>query len=289
MNLHDPVNGPSFLPSPLKQLPWFLQHPKHVNDGYGPPNGQTSNTELEQLFPQLEAPPNARLTRTTKADAWTTESPSHPATVSSTSERGTRKVSEDAQENFGDYTYTGPLTYSRKPMTLITEEPLQRPSSRLMALRRRSETHASAYMTPPEYSTTELDGVEMSSSHSLSRQDTKSPPAGSPDRTSQSHSRFTLHEDASEPLVLHQQPHHRLALQEDASEPLIPHLQPSRAFDPYHQRAFNRTTSRINAANSKRDASASSGSLQLSRGIGSTREGRKRSIGSELKRFFTGR
>ncbi|KAF4468322.1 hypothetical protein FALBO_4805 [Fusarium albosuccineum] len=49
-------------------------------------------------------------------------------------------------------TNTGPLDLRHKQaFTLVKEEPLKRPSSRLVPSRRRSDANSSAYRTPPEY------------------------------------------------------------------------------------------------------------------------------------------
>lgn len=50
-----------------------------------------------------------------------------------------------------------PLQFKRIS-TLVKEEPLRHPSSRLNLHRRKSESHASAYLTPPEYASE--DGVK---------------------------------------------------------------------------------------------------------------------------------
>ena len=239
VNIHDPINGPAFKPSPLKPVPRFMRQPKHVNSEFHHENVAASSegSTLRAFMP-------------------TSPTPGVPAASSlATSLKG---AASESCEDVSGYTYTGPLTYKNKHVPFVTEEPLQRPSSRLMVLRRRSETHASAYMTPPEYAD-EDNALNESPRNEVADRNSDSPMAA--------------HLVARLNHLMHQ----------GVTSQSLDCLESSRTLGA-GQKTPRRVTSRTGTESK---ASMSSGSL-----IGrsrSTRGGRMRSVGSELKKLFTGK
>ncbi|KAH7162326.1 hypothetical protein B0J13DRAFT_517594 [Dactylonectria estremocensis] len=163
VNVFDPINGPSFKPSPLKPIPLFIQRPASIFEVQRQAPTVTEHLSLPGLRGNLvsgttafETTPQAVVNpvlRRTKSRAWNPV-PSTPRTSSirpPTPLRGHSPTSSCAssREYFGD---VGPLDLRRQPpFAMVREEPLKRPSSRLGASRRRSKANSSAYQTPPEY------------------------------------------------------------------------------------------------------------------------------------------
>jgi hypothetical protein len=118
VNITDPIDGPSFAPSPLKPLPLFMQQ-------------RTFQPEVASLA-----------ANNISSDYFTTGSSVLPMCVSA----GHSKV-QSSQTLSHDKGPTTPLCFKRS-RTLVREEDLQRPSAHL---RRHSDRCSSSYLTPPEY------------------------------------------------------------------------------------------------------------------------------------------
>ncbi|RSL56486.1 hypothetical protein CEP54_008781 [Fusarium duplospermum] len=138
VDIFDPINGPSFKPSPLKPIPLFMQRaPNHVAK---PQSQQPSALDI-----YLQTPPHLRKPASAPSSVYPPVSPV--------------KSPELASKDASQLTASLPVapasrtpTPSRKQaFTLDKEEPLKRPSSRLASPRRRSDINSSGYCTPPEY------------------------------------------------------------------------------------------------------------------------------------------
>lgn len=141
VNIFDPINGPSFKPSPLKPIPLFMQRPRipiiepqrqaSAVDAY-----LQSPLPLASLRNSVSAPSTLCPTRATT-----------PIVSISTPTRAHSRV--PSQDMIGD---SGPLDVRRQQApAFVREEALKRPSSRLAARHRRSQSRSSLYQTPPEY------------------------------------------------------------------------------------------------------------------------------------------
>lgn len=140
VNIFDPINGPSFKPSPLKSIPLFMQRPAVP---IIEPQRQASAVDA-----YLQSPlPLASLRNSVSCPSTLCPTPMVSISRSSTPNRAhSRAPSEDM---IGD---AGPLDIRRQQApAFIKEEALKRPSSRLAARHRRSQTRSSLYQTPPEY------------------------------------------------------------------------------------------------------------------------------------------
>ncbi|KAF4978569.1 hypothetical protein FZEAL_5073 [Fusarium zealandicum] len=159
VNIFDPINGPSFKPSPLKPIPLFMYRPPDPTTE--PQQHSVANDVYLQAPPLLRKPASAPCTACAPAssargtDTGTQSRCQHtasaPSSRSPTPTRGhdIRPSPAPLQEYNGDM---GPLDLGhKKAFALVKEEPLKRPSSRLAPRRRRSDANSSAYRTPPEY------------------------------------------------------------------------------------------------------------------------------------------
>ncbi|CAM1505268.1 Fc.00g109050.m01.CDS01 [Cosmosporella sp. VM-42] len=149
VNLFDPINGPSFKPSPLKPIPQFMQRP--------PTPMHEAQCQTSVVDTDLQPPsPLSRPASRASTICCTTSSTPIPASATVISPlRGCSAPPsrESSHEYVGD---RGPLDLRRQQIfSFIKEEPLKRPSSRRTAYSCRSKTYSSAYQTPPEY----LDSV----------------------------------------------------------------------------------------------------------------------------------
>lgn len=270
VNIFDPIDGPTFKPSPLKPIPWFMQRPNWVN--VDTPRQSTSrNADLHLSLPPRD------LTETSSDSAPSTICPSGPRTpvpshggsrsppkvttpVTSRSDTVVKDV-KDAEEldYFSDEEPLRPLAFRRKP-TYINEEPLQRPSSRLMGPRRRSETHASAYGTPPEFSEDYQREQQEATAMAL--------PPRKPSTPAASQIALQLH---------------RL-MKAGTPAQSTDSVSSSRASGSHAGVSMSRA-----ATEAKTDTSGSTTSL-MSTGKNRSKEGSlRRSVGAELRRFFTGK
>ncbi|KAF4967189.1 hypothetical protein FSARC_5222 [Fusarium sarcochroum] len=162
VDIFDPINGPSFKPSPLKPIPLFMQRP--------PSPIREPQRTLSAIDTYLQAPPTLRkphsapgsvcppesLAKSTGPEHHIVRQPSPPLFVSTPPQSSIRSRGHDTQQPVvspQDYVGdNGRLDVRHKQaVSWIKEEPLKRPSSRLAASRRRSDANSSAYRTPPEY------------------------------------------------------------------------------------------------------------------------------------------
>ncbi|KAM5351258.1 hypothetical protein ACJ41O_003981 [Fusarium nematophilum] len=145
VDIFDPINGPSFKPSPLKPIPLFMQRPPNpiVEPQHRP---SVTNVHL-QAPPRLRSSASAPSAVCPPATLTVAASPSLPPKPARS--RETRPSLAASQGFTGD---VGPLDLRHKQaFTLVKEEPLKRPSSRLGRPSRRSDVNSSGYRTPPEY------------------------------------------------------------------------------------------------------------------------------------------
>jgi hypothetical protein len=167
VNVFDPINGPSFQPSPLKPIPWSMQSPEVIPTIFLPHRTSSLNK-------QLGTPPPLRTssrsgTSTICPSRSTTPVPGRDGTWSSSGVLNTPDRALLSQSPG-----PSPLHFKRVS-TLVKEEPLRHPSSLLHLQRRKSESHASAYLTPPEFadeaeSTTPEPAQLVAEIHRLIRQ-----------------------------------------------------------------------------------------------------------------------
>ncbi|KAJ3513071.1 hypothetical protein NM208_g15236 [Fusarium decemcellulare] len=142
VDIFDPINGPSFKPSPLKPIPLFMQrppnpavvaqhqpHPADVHLQTPPPLSKSASAPCS-VYPPASSVTSLRL-RTHNTSQPTVPIPAGPAYRSPTPSRGhdARLPPAPPSEYITD---TGSLDLRHKQaFTLVKEEPLKRPSSRL--------------------------------------------------------------------------------------------------------------------------------------------------------------
>ncbi|GKU19994.1 unnamed protein product [Fusarium langsethiae] len=164
VDIFDPINGPSFKPSPLKPIPLFMQRPANpIREPY---------RRVTTIDTHLQAPPYLREPRSAPGSAYPPgspeqstisdhqsmrqRSPSPPVLRDSRSLRPPREY-DDRPSSPKNYIKDDELSEvrHRQAVSWVREEPLKRPSSRLAPSRHsdlnRSEATSSAYRTPPEY------------------------------------------------------------------------------------------------------------------------------------------
>ncbi|KAM0436730.1 hypothetical protein ACHAPT_002441 [Fusarium lateritium] len=137
VDIFDPINGPSFKPSPLKPIPLFMQRaPNHAVK----PRSQPS-----VLDTYLQTPPHLRKPASAPSSVYPPVSPA----------KSPELASKDASQPVASLPVVpasrSPAPSRKQAFTLVKEEPLKRPSSRLASPRRRSDINSSGYCTPPEY------------------------------------------------------------------------------------------------------------------------------------------
>ncbi|KAM0562081.1 hypothetical protein ACHAPJ_002525 [Fusarium lateritium] len=162
VDIFDPINGPSFKPSPLKPIPLFMQRPPS-------PIRETQRT-LSTIDTYLQAPPTLRkphsapgsvcppdsTAKSTGSEHHIVRQPSPSLTVSAAPRSPIRPRGHDTQKPLvSPQDYVGDNGHldvrHKQAVSWVKEEPLKRPSSRLAQSRRRSDANSSAYRTPPEY------------------------------------------------------------------------------------------------------------------------------------------
>lgn len=273
VNICDPIDGPTFETSPLKPIPWFMQQPNWVNTDARHPafcreptlsnpllsrslEGWSSDTGPSSICPSGQSTPRA-----IHPQSDFRSPPKDPSTAAPRLE-GVIHDAKDLDLHEADYFSHAeplrPLAFRRKP-AYITEEPLQRPSSRLVASPRRSKTHTSAYQTPPE-SMQDWDHEEQNIAPNVCHPRKPSSPAAA--------------HIASQP--------HRLM--KDGTP-----AQSTQSVNSSRRDEGLRIARRRAPTEAKTEASGSTGSLRsASKGL-SNESSVKRSIGAELRRFFTGK
>ncbi|KAF4999418.1 hypothetical protein FGRMN_2440 [Fusarium graminum] len=161
VDIFDPIDGPSFKPSPLKPIPLFMQCPP--SPGHSPQRRLTANETYFQAPPSLRKPhsapcsicPSEPPTDDIPTDHQSTyhhlpSIPHNPTPRSHFPSRG-----QKPQQNYIADDRRSEVRH-KQAVSWVKEEPLKRPSSRLAASRRRSDlnrsdANSSAYRTPPEY------------------------------------------------------------------------------------------------------------------------------------------
>lgn len=270
INLSDPIDGPVFKPSPLKPVPRFMQRPNWVNvDTPGPQT--TQNPKFN-----LALPPRAIVDQSSDSGPSTicASGPRTPVPPRSSSKSPSKAVDTPHPEiptaeldKLEDLDYFSsveplkPLTFRRKP-AYINEEPLQRPSSRLMAPHRRSETHASAYLTPPETSE-DFEHIERSGTAAAPRCSNPRKPS----TPAASQIALQLHR-----LMKAGTPAQSTTSVNSTKRSRSPSIHMSRA-----------------TTEAKTDTSGSTTSLRSTAKTRSKEGSVRRSVGVELRRFFTGK
>ncbi|KAG8665593.1 hypothetical protein FPOAC2_10670 [Fusarium poae] len=166
VDIFDPINGPSFKPSPLKPIPLFMQRPASPI--------REPHRRVTAIDTHLQAPPYLRKPRSAPGSAYPRSleestisdhqsmrqrSPSPSVLDASRSpmprrEYGDRPSSPEVLKNCTKDDELSEVRH-RQAVSWVREEPLKRPSSRLAPSRHsdlnRSEATTSAYRTPPEY------------------------------------------------------------------------------------------------------------------------------------------
>lgn len=152
MNISDPVDGPSFRPSPLKPIPWCMQAPTDISprlilhQSSGPRSSYAGTPPPPPRGSSRSGASTLCLSRPTTPVPGRDGSSSAPGLGF-----GSAACIKDPDTALMRPSPTPiPLQFKRVS-TLVKEEPLRHPSSRFNVQRRRSESHASAYLTPPEY------------------------------------------------------------------------------------------------------------------------------------------
>ncbi|KAH6897193.1 hypothetical protein B0T10DRAFT_178964 [Thelonectria olida] len=173
VDIFDPINNPSFKPSPLKPIPLFMQRPPALAIEAKRP--QTTIDEYLQTSSHLEnlrSTPRASTEFTSRATMTrlplcqpttprlTPSSPTtprplspHPPTLRPTTFMASYNTQPPTPPQ--DFDYVGPLVGPpeprRQPFAVVREEPLKRPSSRLANSTRHVEGSSSTHQTPPEH------------------------------------------------------------------------------------------------------------------------------------------
>ncbi|KAF4457486.1 hypothetical protein F53441_536 [Fusarium austroafricanum] len=169
VDIFDPINGPSFKPSPLKPIPLFMQRPPSptvheperrstVNDTYlQPPYVLRKPHSAPCSVCPPEAPADIR-----PSDHYIARQPSPsssktpPPPPRSPAPSRTRETQQSLtlQQDYIKDDHSSEVRH-RQAVSWVKEEPLKRPSSRLAPSRRsdlnRSDANSPAYRTPPEY------------------------------------------------------------------------------------------------------------------------------------------
>ncbi|RGP67775.1 hypothetical protein FLONG3_8394 [Fusarium longipes] len=168
VDIFDPINGPSFQPSPLKPIPLFMQRPASpIHEPY---------RRVTAIDTHLQAPPYLRKPHSAPGSVCPPRSPVEntisdrqrqrqrqpspsPSVLSASRSRvrpresDNRPSSEPPKNNIRDNELSE--VRHKQAISWVREEPLKRPSSRLAPSRHsdlnRSEATTSAYRTPPEY------------------------------------------------------------------------------------------------------------------------------------------
>ncbi|UPK89988.1 hypothetical protein LCI18_000923 [Fusarium solani-melongenae] len=138
VDIFDPINGPSFKPSPLKPIPLFMQRaPNHAV--------KLQSQQPSALDIYIQTPPHLRKPASAPSSVYPPVSPAQ------SSELASKDASQLAASLPVGPTSRSPTPSRKQAFTLVKEEPLKRPSSRLASPRRRSDINSSGYCTPPEY------------------------------------------------------------------------------------------------------------------------------------------
>ncbi|KAF5976657.1 hypothetical protein FCOIX_6933 [Fusarium coicis] len=162
VDIFDPINGPSFKPSPLKPMPLFMQRPPSPTIHQRQRRSTAADTYLQpphDLRKQHSAPcsvcPSESPVRSRSPEHRPPRQPSPtlPKTPPSSPTRShnSQKIPENDFLDMNDVLEVR----HKQAVSWVSVEPLKRPSSRLAPSRRaeanRSEAESSAYRTPPEY------------------------------------------------------------------------------------------------------------------------------------------
>ena len=147
VNIFDPINGPSFKPSPLKPIPLFMQRP-HIP--IVEPQRQPSAVDLYLQSPLPLSPSKNSISA--PSTLCPTRSPT-PVGLLSRVSSPYRPLSAQLRIPSPDFAGdVGPQDVRRQyASAVVKEEPLKRPSSRIGANHRRSGTRSSVYHTAQEY------------------------------------------------------------------------------------------------------------------------------------------
>lgn len=153
VNIFDPINGPSFRPSPLKPIPWWMHNPANISSR---PSQHRNLGSRRSSFGNLMPPPRGSSRSVASAACYSRPSTPVPSRDGASSTPGNDakpalRIKDPDRAMMSESPTPVPLKFKRVS-TLVREEPLRHPSSRL-SLRRHdtSDAEASAYMTPPEY------------------------------------------------------------------------------------------------------------------------------------------
>ncbi|KAF5022801.1 hypothetical protein F66182_5143 [Fusarium sp. NRRL 66182] len=161
VDMFDPINGPSFKPSPLKPIPLFMQRPP--SPIHKPQHRSSAIDKYLQAPPALRKPhsapssvyPPASPAKDTVSNNYTVHQapsrpvPSAPRSPIPSREHDTQQylaAADDYMDDIGHFDVR-----HKQAVSWVKEEPLKRPSSRLAPSRRRSNANSSSYRTPPEY------------------------------------------------------------------------------------------------------------------------------------------
>ncbi|KAL7768815.1 hypothetical protein ACKLNR_000199 [Fusarium oxysporum f. sp. zingiberi] len=162
VDIFDPINGPSFKPSPLKPIPLFMQRPPSPTIHERQRRSTAAETYLQpphDLRKQHSAPcsvcPSESPVRSRSSEHRTPRQPSPtlPKTPPSSPSRS-RNTQKIPEHDYLDMIDRSEVQH-KQAVSWVSVEPLKRPSSRLAPSRRAeangSEAESSAYRTPPEY------------------------------------------------------------------------------------------------------------------------------------------
>ncbi|KAH7329353.1 hypothetical protein B0I35DRAFT_420015 [Stachybotrys elegans] len=261
VNIFDPIDGASFKPNPTKPVPFFMQR-SHVGDGAIP--RVVRGIRPESSCPSIYRPSQSDTSQQTLQPS--SPSPAAPSRCSSprvrhrskeTRGRNRSSRSSEASSLLHD---TGPLDwrYRGTGISFVKEEPLKRPSSRFIPLPRGSDNSSSAYETPPESPT--LYPRPLSTPRSASP---SAPPSVSPKALV---AQARIHSPSKAPQLSCEY------LEQYRPRPGSAHTQ---------EQSYNgRAETALRAATWKNLDSED---------VGTKEEGRMKSVGAEVRRFFTGR
>lgn len=270
MSLRDPINGPSYKPSPLKPLPWFMRKAlNHSVEAQREPS--VPNTYLQPAQPSTG--PNSGLS---------TICPSRASTPGQgRSRRCSPAIPDVPLPGNTEVTARGAGVLTRnRPVSPIThhttsfvrEEPLQRPSSRLVGPHRRSDTVSSTtYQAHPEHSQEVLNRLEPSVAIGCGpHRATRRPVPGG---EAQSSEYLELYQPSMATELRRKQ-----RFSESPRRPSSPRQTLQRESS---ERSIGTASKKSFPAVEERE-----GSIQTT---SSQEKGKMKSVGSELKRFFVGR
>jgi hypothetical protein len=165
VSMSNPLGEPAFKPSPTKPIPRWMQYLPEYRKTYHPEESHSPTRRSTSALPKHPEQDSDR-SRASSGVSATTLCPTRTHTPVSTPpplspRTSSKSFASSPFDDLADPVYP-PLeirTTRQQPISWVSHEPLKRPSSRIGFKQghERSETEASAYLTPPEFSVDEGD------------------------------------------------------------------------------------------------------------------------------------